>query len=147
MEANDLIDAWRMKNPECFQATFAKQKLYTLLERIDFILISSMLMQNVQSTDILPAYQSDHSIVSVRMVSAFLKPGKGYWKMNISLLEDETVVAQIRQEIITIFTSHTKDQICEAWESMKMVVKDRIITRSKQLAKSKRLKLQALEKN
>lgn len=97
MVQNDLVDVWRLRNPEIFQSTFVRTKPHILMERIDYILISSYLVQNVMDAHILPSFFSDHALLNLRIVSGFPPPGKGYWKMNVSLLEDKTVIARVSE--------------------------------------------------
>lgn len=60
---NDLIDIWRLLHPCNFQSTFARKRPHPLRERIDYILISTALQQNVKQTEIITTIFSDHSPV------------------------------------------------------------------------------------
>ena len=58
--------------------------------RIDFFLISCHLEFLVRSVDIVPSIKSDHSLLTLSLVSNIDHPrGKGLWKFNSSLLYDE----------------------------------------------------------
>ena len=84
---NGLVDIWR----ECHARggfTWRRKKPTPLCERLDFFLIASSLQQMVQKIEVQPNYLSDHSGVVLSMSNNFKKRGKGYWKLNTSLLKD-----------------------------------------------------------
>ena len=56
MEDMQMCDVWRTQNPNKFQFTWCKKHPYLLMERIDYILISFHMQQNVISTEINPAF-------------------------------------------------------------------------------------------
>ena len=84
----DLVDIWRVKNPETRSYTWS-QKSPTILCRLDFWLISNNLCDFVNSTDIIPAIRTDHAAISLILGEIGEAKGPGMWKMNVSLLDDE----------------------------------------------------------
>ena len=82
---NDLKRfTWRKTNP-------IKQA------RLDFFLISEILMHNVNDLEILPSYRSDHSTVVLSLrINDFVK-GKGLWKFNVSLLKDKAYINKVKK--------------------------------------------------
>jgi len=62
-----------------------------IFSRLDHWLISNSLSDNVCTVDIIPSIKTDHSaiLIEFRGVDAEAK-GPGIWKLNCSLLSDET---------------------------------------------------------
>ena len=68
---------WRRKKPE-------------IQCRLDFFLISSDLIYDINLADIVPEYKTDHS----------MNPrGRGFWKLNTSLLKEEEYLNLIKATI------------------------------------------------
>ena len=57
MIANDLIDIWRIWNPEKKQFTFS-QRNPLIRRRLDFSLISTEIQDDVTITKVIPAVKS-----------------------------------------------------------------------------------------
>lgn len=146
MEDNELIDIWRMRHGQKFGATFARKKPYLIKERLDYIIVSATLQQFVVECEILASVFSDHQPLCMTLLLTEFKPGRGYWKLNIELLEDEKLQETILSVIKEIFTVYKKEEICIAWDIMKMNIRQKSISRGIEVAKSKDLKIKALEK-
>ncbi|KAL9983202.1 hypothetical protein ACROYT_G005340 [Oculina patagonica] len=84
----DLIDIWRVQNPQTKSFTWS-QNSPTVLCRLDFWLISNNLCDFVNSTDIIPAIRTDHAAISLILGKVGEIKGPGMWKMNVTLLDDE----------------------------------------------------------
>jgi len=59
MTANDLIDIWRIRNPEKKQFTWM-QKKPLVRRRLDYWLVSTEIQDDLTETNIIPAIKSDH---------------------------------------------------------------------------------------
>ena len=79
-----LVDIWRIPNPETKMYTW--RSLNPLIQRrLDFFLISSALQPMVTCAEIIPTVGTDHSAVSIKLISQEFQPhGPGYWKFNNS---------------------------------------------------------------
>ena len=64
MENLDLVDIWRIQNPDTKRYTW-RRKNPDIQCRLDFFLISSSLYTDISETDILPGYKTDHSLVTL----------------------------------------------------------------------------------
>ena len=95
----DLVDIWRVKNPEMKSYTWS-QKSPAIFCRLDYWLISNSLCDCVQSTSIIPAVKTDHAAIDlcVSDIRDELK-GPGMWKMNVSLLNDENYLKDLEQSL------------------------------------------------
>ena len=64
MLEHDLIDIWRLQNPNKRQFTWRKRN--PILQRgIDFWLISGDLQDDVKKAEIIPAIKTDHSAIKI----------------------------------------------------------------------------------
>lgn len=141
---NELVDIWRLRNPEDFRATYTTPHLK---ERIDFFLISNSMTQLIQSTDIKYISRvSDHAPIMISFLPVSHRPGKGYWKFNNSLLQDSIFREQVQVAIMEVRNNLRHSNPFEVWEMIKLSIREKAIVRSSQLAKSKNNKMQVLEK-
>ena len=79
-------------------------------------MISEELLNFVESTDILPGYKTDHSMVSMNFSFSDLVRGKGYWKLNNILLRNKEYVDLVKSIIKDVIkqyvaTPHNPDNI------------------------------------
>ena len=101
----DLIDVWRIQNPNCRRYTWRQHD--TLKQsRLDFFLISSELHAKFVSCDIKPGYRSDHSLVDIYFDFKQVERGKGFWKFNDSLLKDKTYVNLVKETIRSVIDQY-----------------------------------------
>ena len=98
IEKLDLIDIWRITHEETRQFTW-RQNFYKKLARLDFFLISENLMEIYANSKIKNSYKSDHCPIQLELYTSKNKKGKGIWKINNSLLMDETLTKLINEEI------------------------------------------------
>lgn len=129
-----------------FRATFIRRKPTILMERIDYIFVSSAIRQNILSLDIMPAFVSDHATPSIVFNFISLIPGKGYWKFNKLLLEDETFVALIIDTIGEVFVNMKDLNMTLKWDLLKLAIWDKAILRGIQIANSRNNKIAALKR-
>ena len=96
-----LSDVWRVRNPTVKRYTRRDRTRAGLVQsRLDFWLISTQLEQKVLKTDVLPGRRSDHSLITLKIeVIPGEKHGRGFWKMNTSLLKDRAYLDQTRKLI------------------------------------------------
>ena len=85
-ENMDLVDAWRILNPDISRFTW-RQKHPEVHCRLDFFLVPQSILGNVTRTDITPGFQTDHSMISLNISSHTNKRGPGFWKLNTSLFK------------------------------------------------------------
>ena len=64
MSENDLCDIYRIRNPETKRFTWHRKTPFKL-RRLDYFLISDCLQEAVQTIDIIPSVQSDHSALKL----------------------------------------------------------------------------------
>lgn len=115
------------------------------MERIDYILIDKSLQQFVTKVKIMPAFSTDHSHPLMVCKGTLDPPGKGYWKLNNKLLDDEKFISTAVKTITEVLTDPEMD-IFEKWELMKFSVKQKAIIRGSEIKMSEKNKLDALRK-
>ena len=87
MEAHDLIDAIRYSNQD--KKIFTRvQRTPPVLSRIDHWIISTHLINYLQTATAFPGIKSDHSIIFIHLTHSLVKRGRGFWKFNSLLLQD-----------------------------------------------------------
>ena len=94
----DLIDIWRIRNPNSKLFTW-RQKKPLVQRRLDFWLISDLCQDEIEETGIKTAVRTDHSatVISFNSLDEQMR-GPSYWKINSSLMEDEVCVSTINEK-------------------------------------------------
>ena len=96
---NNLIDVYREINGERQKFTWKVGNPIRKQARLDYFLASQSLVSVISEANIIPGYRSDHSMVTMELSLTNQKRGKGFYKMNTSLLNDEKYVQIIENTI------------------------------------------------
>ena len=82
-----LVNAWRLYNEDKFEFTWFKRKPNESFARIDYLLVTYVLVADIINAKHLPAYRSDHSAAKMVLHCGTQSPcGPGFWKLNDSIL-------------------------------------------------------------
>ena len=118
-----------------------------ILQRLDRFYISNKYLDKAQRIYILPCVLSDHDYV----IMDFLTPdvpterrGPGYWKLNVSILEDPITVDAI-ETLWNTELKHIDIPDFDWWEQCKNTFKDTLITVSKDFHKSRNQDIKRLK--
>ena len=135
----DLINIWRIKHPHTSSYTWS-QKSPQVFCRLDYWLVSNNLQDFVKSTDIIHAIKTDH--VAIDLVLTKLDQyvrGSGFWKMNVSLLEDEVYLEDLKLRIPQWKTTSMNElsDNRSVWDWLKYNIRNHAIDYSKRKAKGK----------
>jgi len=114
--------------------------------RLDFFLIPSHLEQNVVQNSILTGYHSDHSLVKLAIDINPVVQGKGFWKLNCSLLENTEYTDQIITTIRKTLEENPGTDDCLMWEQIKCNIRRDSISFSHRARKKRKSNLENLEK-
>ena len=88
IECLDLVDVWTIKNPQS-RSYIWSQKSPPIFCRLGYWLISNNLQDFVNTTDVIPAIKTNHAAIELNLTDSNQNSkGPGFWKMNVSLLED-----------------------------------------------------------
>ena len=97
----DLIDCWRDQHIESKEYTWFKKNT-NKKARLDFLLISRLLLTDMSDVKICPGYRTDHSLLYLKFTFGKFKKGKSYWKFNNSLLTDTEYINSIKRTITLV---------------------------------------------
>ena len=78
------MDVWRKFHPNDPMYTRVQKNPF-VCSRLDYIIISSDLLNNVRGTNIVRGIDSDHNIVDLTLSLEESSRGKGFWKLNLLL--------------------------------------------------------------
>jgi exonuclease III len=141
-----LVDIWRKINPESKTKTYIDPSNRGYSSRIDFFLCSNNIAINVCSSDIGCAPSPDHKFVNVIFKLSNKKRGKGYWKMNASVLNESEYsehMEMLLTETINEYEGHIDNE--ELWEFLKVRIKTFTIEYCVYKARKKHDKIKLLE--
>ena len=146
MADNDLIDIWRVRNPNAKRFTW-RQKSPLIQRRLDFWLVSDSLQDDIVNTSILTAIKTDHSAITLDFNSLSDQPrGPSFWKFNSSLLEDEVYINLMKDNFANWKEEfYSSNDPRAAWDWIKYLVRKETIDYSKKRARAKRENLKRLE--
>ena len=95
----NLVDIWRLRNPDKKRYTW-KQNKPLVQRRLDYWLISDDFQDDVDNTGIISAIKTDHSAIVLQVNSVERQPtGPSYWKFNSSLLDDPEYINLINDNV------------------------------------------------
>ena len=135
----DLVDAWRVSNPDIRRYTWRRRKP-EIQCRLDFFLVSQSLMCNVTHTDISAGFKTDHSMVTIQVALHTNPRGPGFWKLNTSFLSETEYINQIKTTIEGVKDEYQNEKSVNAsllWEMIELKVREQ----SLRYAKTKKAKI------
>ena len=145
---NDLVDIWRIRNPESNRYTWRKKTPMTQ-RRLDYFFVSDSFQDSVHEVEILTGIQSDHSPIRIQCRSLEEeRRGPSHWKFNNSLLLDSEYIELANSEISDLLdpiTLQTSDPRVKC-EFFKYNIRKLTIKYSKERAKHRRESRANLEK-
>ena len=120
-----LIDVWRKVHVDKKQYTWRNKSLQ-IASRIDFMLISKDLKNDVMKTDIRPVLSGDHNAVSIILKVKGIRIGPGFWKLNSDLLKESEYCENIKEIINNVIKEMKNSCISwrEAWELCKIRIRE-----------------------
>ena len=96
IEEEILLDVWRVSNEDSRKYTWRRLNQVIKQVRLDFYLISENMFQFVTDTKISPGYRADHSGITLKLKLIDSERGRGYWKLNNTLLKVKDNVSLIK---------------------------------------------------
>ena len=141
----DLLDIWRVFNPDAKRFTWRRKKP-EIHCRLDFFLTSASLSPTITKADIISGYKTDHSLITIHLTYNNNPRGPGIWKLNTSFLLDSEYINLIKKTIAEVASDYRNSNEVDAvllWDTMKMHIR----SSSLKYAKEKRAKLKSKEKS
>jgi hypothetical protein len=116
--------------------------------KIFYFLVSTEILLNSYSCDIRPIVLkfTDHNSISLKLKVFKGNKGNGYWKLNISILENQEYCKSI-EKLITKYQHQFKEQsnLDIMWDNLKLEVRDKTIDYCKKVSKWKKKEIKKLE--
>ena len=146
MENENLVDAWRILNPDKQTPTWNRNDQKS---RLDYLLISDHLLNSIKCANIEPSTLTDHCLINLVIKGTNKQSkGRGFWKMNNSLLYDLSYIEGIKNTIQESEQIH-KDLLDDRvkWELIKFEMRNFTIPYSITKSKERNALTQKLEKS
>ena len=147
MEEYDLIDIWRKKNPNVKRYTWRSNTNPPIMCRLDYFLISYSLYTQIEQCNISPGFKTDHSSIDVKIESSNDCRGRGFWKFNVSLLNDIEYVNKIKKCIHEVNTNCKYMNPDMLWDFLKCEIRTISIEYSINISKTRKKEESRLVKN
>lgn len=144
MTTFNLTDIWRDRNPMSKIYTWSSNITPGIHCRLDFFLISKHMSSYVSNSSQSSGIQSDHAMIFLTCKVSTEKRGPGYWKLNNSLLNDQTYVDLITKIINETSSIEDGQDPSSIWEDLKFRIRTASINYSKQRARERRQREKAL---
>lgn len=106
-----LCDVWQIYHPNKRMFTWFRSNTAS---RLDYIFALEHCSGSVQEADVMYVSFSDHRIVYIRMGKKLNKHGPGFWKLDISLLNN----AEVREAVSSLVTKK-RDEYADMNASLK----------------------------
>ena len=119
----DYNDVWRTLHTETKEYTWRRKKFKGSNEyicaRLDYFLVTQSICGRVTKAEHCSGLKSDHLMITLNIRTDTPIRGKGFWKHNAKLLENEDYVSQTRMVINRAKTLHVKCNPQTRWELVK----------------------------
>ena len=119
MEEEELIDVWRIRNPDLFQFTW-KRKHPLCMSQLDYLIIPQAELGLVSHMEIVNSVESDHLFIAVTIDFDVQVKGRGFWKMNNQHLRDKTYLVGINEILGFAEARYDKLNASLKWEMIKI---------------------------
>ena len=117
-------DSWRKLHPDKVDYTYIDPSYRGYNSRIDLIMVSKLLSDFIELCEHKPAPTPDHKAVIVQICKNINERGKGYWKLNTSVIEEENYKLGIRQVITSTCKEYSESLTSgKLWEFIKIRIK------------------------
>ena len=137
MDQYNLYDIWRLRYGEKREYSWTKvgnRGEDRKASQIDLALVSAGLDQSVKNVLYVSSIQTDHRAIYIVIELTQNDRGKGFWKMNASLLNEVACIRCINEEIDRSLEICRDKNPLAKWEMLKQRVKKSIIKYSREKA-------------
>ena len=120
MDSHNLLDIWRLQHPDDKKFTWCRRVGSSFRwSRIDYFLVSEELFGKIVCNGISPAILTDHSLIHMELDTGVPKRGRGVWKFNESLLDDQQFVSHMQQHLENTKVQYDHLDKIQLWELLK----------------------------
>lgn len=140
-----LLDVWRDLHPTDKSYTFYSAT-HAVHSRIDYFFIFQNDRHRIQDCKIGSRDISDHSPMYLKLYLDS-KQKKTIWRLNTSLLNNKTIIQNVKSEIKTFLELNDNGEVNPniLWDTLKAVIRGKLISLSTAIKKAKGNKLKQLE--
>ncbi|KAF3836210.1 hypothetical protein F7725_028768 [Dissostichus mawsoni] len=134
-----ITDVWRLVHPDAREYSFYSGA-HNSYSRIDYIIMSSNLIQNVIEIKMHSILLSDHAAVSVTFFPPTNPCKSKQWRLNTSLLKNEKFALLIKDQILDFFEINLNSvpSVATVWEAFKATCRGWLISFSSAENKKRR---------
>nr|BAC82624.1 pol-like protein [Ciona intestinalis] len=120
MTAHNLSDPLRFNNPGLKVFTRIQNNPYAA-SRIDYFLVSKLVLSKLRAASIVPGVKSDHCVATFEVMLDPNPRGRGTWKLNSTVLSDVRYIKMIKAEIKEFCTFNPPQQFKPtlSWDALK----------------------------
>ena len=97
-QSNELIDIWRVKNPNSLEYTWSRTNPLKC-GRLDMFFVNTELIESIPRVTIKPGYRTDHSCLTMTVQVMEIEKGPGIWKLNESILKNSEYIELVNSTI------------------------------------------------
>ena len=138
LEQLELVDIYRVFHPGTSKYTYFSAAHGTF-SKIDHILVHRSCLSTCKKTEIIPCILSDHSAMKLEINDKRnYKNSRNTWKLNNSLLSNQWVTDEIKQEIKQFLeiNENSNTTYRNLWDAMKAVLRDKFIALKSHIKKT-----------
>ena len=141
-----VTDLWRKIHPNDISFTYINPIHQHASSRIDVILVSNHILKYATTCDHVCAPVPDHRAVIAQINTHTNKRGKGYWKLNVSILKENDYVTNVKSIIRnTVLEFNNGVNVGEIWDLIKIRVKEYSVIYCQERARNKNNRIKELE--
>ena len=122
-----MTDVWRNRNEETREYSWRKMGQINKASRIDYALVSAGLDQKIPEVCYIPGIQTDHRAIYMVVEVSNYDRGRGFWKLNTSLLQSQEYLTTTNMEIQKTLETTINKTPLERWELLKARIKKHTI--------------------
>lgn len=142
-----LVDIWRLVNPREREYTFYSY-CHKSHSRIDFFLLSNLLIDSVVDCEIGTIALSDHATVELQVDLNTDNVKRGCWRLNNVWLQDVSFSNTLSEDLKSFFEINigSTETIASVWEASKAYIRGKIIAHASKMKKENATKEKTLDK-
>ena len=146
MKSKKVVDVWRLQHPSDRDYSFYSH-VHRSYTRIDYFLVDSRLISNIDHTKYHSIIISDHSPITLKLQLSL--PRQAYsWRFNPFLLTDQAFKEYITLHISQFLEINDNGEVNDSilWETLKVYIRGQIIAYEATLKRSRRGRLDVIER-
>lgn len=144
----EIYDSWKQNNPDKVQYTYIDPGRRGYRSRIDYIFCTTNVLKKINKCQIVQCPSPDHRAVVCVINITQRKRGKGYWKLNSSVLDEkpyDLCISNLIEETVHEYQNILSPT--QLWEFLKKRIKEESILYCIKRSKCKQSVIKNLERD